>query len=79
MIARDGPSLRQLSDHSVEVDVAAAQYYHYVAGVISGILKPKFDHRSLAILLLQRLKLKRIRIRDVSLRVVRYSLFFRHS
>jgi hypothetical protein len=78
MIARDGPTVSQLSDHPMEVDLAPTQHDHHIAGVILRILKPEPDHRRLTILLFQRLKLKTIRIRDISLRVVRYSLFVRH-
>lgn len=78
MIAGDGPTLGELANHSVEVDLTSTQHNQHVARVILRIFQAKLDHRRLTILLFQRLKLKIIRIRDVSLRVVRYSLFVRH-
>ena len=78
MIASHGPSLRELSNHSVEVDLAAAQDYEYVARVIARVFESKTDHRRLPIFLLQRFKMKGIRISHVGLRIIRYSLLIRH-
>ena len=78
MIAGDGPTVSNPSDHPVKMDLAAAEYDDYVAGVILRIFQSKLDHRSLTILLFQRLKLKSVGVREVGLRVVRYSLFVRH-
>ena len=78
MIARDGPAVGELSDHSVKVDLTTTQHDQHVARMVLRILESESDHRRLTVTLFQRLKLKTIRIRDVSLRVVRYSLFVRH-
>ena len=78
MVAGYSPTVGQLPNHSVEVDLTPAQHDQHVARVVLRIVQPKPDHRRLPIFLFQRLKLKTIRIRDVSLRVVRYSLFLRH-
>ena len=78
MIAGDGPTVRQLPDHAVEIDLAPAQDNQNIARVILRILQPKPDYRRLAILLLQRLKVESISIRDVGLRIVGYALFVRH-
>ena len=79
MIAGDGPTVGELPDHAVEMNIAAAEHDENVAGVILRILKSKPDHRSLSVLLFQSLKLESVGIGDVSLRVVRYSLFVRHN
>ena len=79
MIAGNGPTIGDLSDHAVEMDVAAAEHDEHVACLIFRILKSKLDHRSLSILLFQSLKLKRVSIGNVSLRIVRYSLLIRHN
>ena len=78
MIAGNGPSIRELSNHSVKVNLRAAEHHEHIAGVVARIFEPETDHRCLPILLLQRLKLKSSRVRYVRLRVVRYSLFVRH-
>ena len=51
MIAGYGPTISDLADHPVEMNVAAAEHNKHVPRVISRILKSKLDHRSLSILL----------------------------
>src|SRR5215210_7426338 len=79
MIAGDGPTIGDLPDHAVKVDVATAEHDQHISGLILRILKSKPDYRSLSVLLSQSLKLESVGIGDVSLRVVRYSLFVRHK
>ena len=79
MIAGDGPTVGELTDHSVEMNVTATEHDQDVAGVIFRILEAEPDHRGLSVLLFQGLKLESVSIGDVSLRVVRYSLFVRHK
>ena len=51
MVAGDGPTIGELADHPVEVNVTTAEHDEYVAGVIPRILKSKPDHRGLPIFL----------------------------
>jgi hypothetical protein len=60
------------------MNLTAAQHEQHITRVISWIRQAKPDHRSLTILLFQRLELESISIGDVGLRVVSDSLFVRH-
>src|SRR6185503_19064845 len=78
MVARNGPTIRKLSDHSVEVNLAAAQYHEHITCVILRIGESKPNHRRLPVLPFQGFKLKSISVCYVSLRVICYALLIRH-
>lgn len=78
MIAGDGPTVCEFANHAVEVDFTTTQHDQHITRVVLRIIEPKPDHGRLTIALFQRLKLKIVRVRDISLRVVCCSLFFRH-